>query len=140
MSRLLAGARAVGQPKTGGSIGYDNRELAHQPPVATGWLSQHVQPGGSENVVANGICYMRPMRVANKYTFYTFTFSTMEKAVLESRIHFTTTLKAVSDAWDELLEALQLRPGGRIDLNALGDDKWMEAFWYDQLCCIGRTF
>jgi hypothetical protein len=64
----------------------------------------------------------------------------MEKAVLESRIRFTATLKAVSDAWDDLPEASQLHPGGRIDLNALGDDKWMDVFRYDQLCCIGRTF
>ena len=31
------------------------RELAHQPPVATGWLGRHAQTSGSENMAADGI-------------------------------------------------------------------------------------
>jgi hypothetical protein len=53
-----------------------------------------------------------------------FRRTSMQKAILESRIQFiqfTTLLKAISEEWDETINNSGGQPGGRVNLDTLGD-------------------
>ncbi|KAJ7845210.1 hypothetical protein B0H13DRAFT_2286201 [Mycena leptocephala] len=53
-----------------------------------------------------------------------FRRTSMQKAILESRIQFiqfTTLLKAISEEWDETINNSGRQPGGRVNLDTLGD-------------------
>jgi hypothetical protein len=52
----------------------------------------------------------------------------MQKAILESRLRFTALLKVIANEWDENINDSQGRPGGRVDLDTLGDTDWMRFF------------
>jgi hypothetical protein len=52
----------------------------------------------------------------------------MQKAILESRIRFTTLLKVISEEWDETIKDSQGRMGRRVDLDSLSDTDWMNYF------------
>jgi hypothetical protein len=54
----------------------------------------------------------------------------MQKAILESRIQFTTLLKVISEEWDETTNNSGRRLGGRVNLDTLGDAQWMDFFRY----------
>jgi hypothetical protein len=47
--------------------------------------------------------------------------TSMQKAILESRIQLTTLLKVISEEWDETINNSGRRPGGRVNLDTLGD-------------------
>jgi hypothetical protein len=57
-----------------------------------------------------------------------FHHTSMQKAILESRIQFTTLLKVISEEWDETINNSSRRPSGRVNLDTLGDTQWMDFF------------
>jgi hypothetical protein len=50
-----------------------------------------------------------------------FRRTSMQKAILKSRIQFTTLLKVISEEWDETINNSGGQPGGRVNLDTLGD-------------------
>jgi hypothetical protein len=60
----------------------------------------------------------------------------MQRALLESRIRFTTLLKVISTVWDEDVNDSLGRPGGRVNLDDLGDTDWMKFFLYGHITLI----
>jgi hypothetical protein len=49
-----------------------------------------------------------------------FRRASMQQAILESRIQFTTLLKVISEEWDETINNSSGKPGG-VNLDTLGD-------------------
>jgi hypothetical protein len=66
--------------------------------VATGWLFRHAVLGGYVIMVAVAAAFLSRGSLAT-----IFHHTSMQKAILESRIQFTTLLKVISEEWDETI-------------------------------------
>jgi hypothetical protein len=64
--------------------------------------------------------------------FFVFTSEPlgMETELLETSLSFNTLLADLLEALDQqwISREGRFRPGGRVDLNTLGDDIWLEQF------------
>ncbi|KAJ6580668.1 hypothetical protein B0H19DRAFT_1060408 [Mycena capillaripes] len=103
-SLILTPSFGVGQSRIGLCLLWLPRHLVgdqdYYPPAATGWLFRHAVPGGYIIMVAVAVAAAFLSRGSLATIFRR---TSMQKAILESRIQFTTFLKVISEEWYETI-------------------------------------